>query len=342
MDEKELDLSQVNQIDMECAAPDDDDTFLVIKPSKVSTEETPMVGADDRNLVTKLGIFADFSDGDEDPNAPKIIADVVELPSLTVGAGKASSVEQEILNAQNGVMTPEQINRADLTGINIIDTECSVGEDDDVEPTKAEPGFHPISKQQLLDFGDEENETSFDKGLLEKKDREVEEKMDGSVDANYWKKMQDKYNKANKKSMGPVHGHWCADPEAEKDMFNHDNTPSGPVVPQAGRLGTAGGGQEGSMADAGLPSLGEDLTPSEATKKFKELIDFMDYKVVKNEEGNGYMLRDEIYHADNYPFKTLDELITVLQDHCDLDLYADEEMKDIINNHRDSIQLALL
>lgn len=166
-----------NEIDMECSVGLDDDDELVIK--NLSTDPTPDA-SEGRNLVSKLGIFADFSDDDMEMGKPIPTEEIVELPSLTVGAGKtASTVEQEILNAKNGVMTPEQISRADLTGINEIDMECSVGEDDDFIPSVS------LENSKKLDFGDEE-EFHFGKPSLEEDVQPIEEKKpDGTVDANY-------------------------------------------------------------------------------------------------------------------------------------------------------------
>lgn len=329
MNEKELDPSQINQIDMECNVDPDDDEFF-LRPAVHETSDDPkastITGADDRQLVTKLGIFADFSDDDlVFDGKPRQMEEIVDLPPLTVGTGKVSSMEQEILNAKNGVLTPEQINHADFTGINEIDTECSVGEDDD--------DFEfSLSTSKL-------EEPKLEEDLLEKKSKE--EKPDGSVSADYWKKMQSKYNKANKKSMGPVHGHWCADPKLEMDMFNHDNTPQAPVMPT---LGNTSGGQEGSMVDGGLMSLGEQLDSSEATEQFNQLLSLMGFEIRLDTPNQQYILHDKLVCIPDKTFKTKEELINLLDRHGELQTHiqVSPRIKDLMENHLSEIQLPTL
>ena len=74
MEEKELDLSKVNQIDMECNIDSDEDGFggFAAEPTTVSfphdNEEDPKpvdVANDDRELVRSTGIILDFG-GDDD------------------------------------------------------------------------------------------------------------------------------------------------------------------------------------------------------------------------------------------------------------------------------------
>lgn len=190
MDEKE---TKINEIDMECNVDPEDDGFgsIVVEVPAAS------VGDDGREINTKTGIFADFSDDIDLSNEP---VEVVVSKPLVVQS------EQDILNAKNGVLGDEALDRADLSGINEIDMECSVGEDDDITPS-SKVGTLTIAFDEAENTTEQlqENKESTST-LLEKKRAAAKEKLDGTVTANYWEKLAQKHRESQVKGALP-HGH---------------------------------------------------------------------------------------------------------------------------------------
>lgn len=292
MDEKELDLSQVNEIDMECEVdPEEDDGFggqvttSQEKPQYITKQflddyhdaynqaDSHGSANDGRDLVVKTGIIIDLSDDDEIEYRETPDVEVIDSNPLIV------QDEQEILNASNGLLGDENLTRSNLSGINEIDMECSVGEDDDDVSFGGSVG---IEKRQPLDLGDEDEEVTkllVDEAVVKQSIQERKNEIDqGVVERDYWKRLQDKHKKSNVKGSYNTHFHFAGNPELEMDDFNHDNTPKGPI-PNATNVHSVGAGDMlgGENIGGMTGGMGESVNPHK--KLFEEVLNIIGFKL---------------------------------------------------------------
>ena len=141
MEDKDLQIT--NEIDMEIdpSLLDDDDSFgsMPIKNSKPNTFGGQKInvdefGGEERPIKQVTGIKIDLSDDDNVPNfKPRKPLMDDDIPTINSTPIRCNS-EQDIMNAMNDMNTPRGRMMNDLdgfNGINEIDMECSVGEDDD-------------------------------------------------------------------------------------------------------------------------------------------------------------------------------------------------------------------
>ena len=267
----EIDLSKINEIDLECAAPDDDDdSFGNIVQAPTSTGEEP--SEDDRPLNLKTGVIISFDDDDVD--AKTITTKIVNLDEPVAPA---------ISNPATGLSTG---------GINPIDMECSIGEDDDDDVVLGISA--PSHSREVLDFGDDEPELIDEEVVAESRASAASQIDQGTVEDDYYDKLKKKHAKTNVKGAYNTHFHFAGDPAAEMAAFNHDMTPAGPV-PNAVTV----------MADAAGQSMGESANPS-YRKLFEELLDITGFELSTPETGK-CRLKDT-YSNDEVDFDTLTAL----------------------------------
>lgn len=285
----EKDLQNINLIDMDTDFVDDEDTIVVVDKPSADKEDI----SDDHNSVT--GIIIDLSDDDD--------VEVKTLKPLSVGANGFDHMEQDILNAKQGTLTPNQIDRADLNGINEIDMECSVGEDDDFDSPKAY--FSPD------DFKEYE-QTLVNEDILAEKHPKKDAFIDqGKVEADYYDKLKKKHAKTNVKGAG-YHIHLAGDPKAEMDMFNQENT--GNAIPNATNASAASAG-EGVTGSFGV-SFGENKEKSNYRRLFEELLLITGFDCDKDNDGT-YTLKDRCKVCPDIKCKDNDELFTALKPYVD-------------------------
>ena len=278
MEEKlneEIDLSHVNEIDMECNIdPDEEDGFGGFVSREPSTHvresnkqeftfdnfkpDLQAHGAanDDREIKRTIGVSMDFSDDYPEMNNFKdeSFTDKVEEKDQVVDLGEV----------------PLDM---DFSGVNEIDMECSVGEDDD---DFSFGGKVSIEERKVLDFDDPEedkllNEKALiDEEIVKKSITERKSEIDqGKVEKDYWKRLQKKHKKTNVKGAYNTHFHFSGNPEQEMDDFNHDMTPKGPI-PNATNVQVSG---EGDMLGGEcIGGMGESKETNNYRKLFEDLL----------------------------------------------------------------------
>lgn len=183
MEDKDLQIT--NEIDMEIdpSLLDDDDSFgsMPIKNSKPNTFAGQKIdvdefGGEDRPVKKFTGITIDLGDDDNVPNfKPRKPLMDDEIPTINSTPIRCNS-EQDIMDAMNDMNTPRGRMMNDLdgfNGINEIDMECSVGEDDD--------DFIPTPKRKSM-FDEDEPELVSEEIINEKRPARVSQ---GKVEDDY-------------------------------------------------------------------------------------------------------------------------------------------------------------
>ena len=203
MEDKELDLSNINQIDMEVNfIDDDDDSFGNIALNKSTENNNELEIIDDRPIKRVTGVSIDLSD---------------DVPTLTSKPIKCTS-EQDILDAVNDRNTPFGLsqNSSGIFGEDPDYMECSVGEDDDdFVPTKS------------FDYEDEEEPELVNEDIMnEKRPARVSQLK---IEDDYWEKIAKKHKATNVKGAHNLHTHYGGDPKLAMDMFNHDMEPQSKI-----------------------------------------------------------------------------------------------------------------
>ena len=308
MEDKELDLTNVNEIDMECNVDEDDDGFggfVKAKPktfvnNKISSTDSQInytpnkndpqpIGAanDDREISTKTGIVLDFGETEYDIN-PKDI----EIVSKPITAQ---------LNDENGININQPLHLEDFSGYNSIDMECSVGEDDDFGGFTEEKISH---SGDFLDFGDDddiERQLVSEEIVKESKKQADNQISQGNVEDDYYDKLKKKHAATNKKGAYNTHFHFSYDPKQEMDDFNHDNTPLGPI-PNASNVAEVGAG------DSNMTVAAQGMGMAEGYRKlFEDLLLITGFEL--NDCGNGeYKLKDMYNDKSEKVCKTINDV----------------------------------
>lgn len=215
MEDKELDLSKVNEIDMECNTLDDDDFggFGNTEITSNNTEVADPISAsdDDRDLQTHTGIILDFGDDTDLEINPKEL-ETVSKPITAQMSDKGIDVNMPVQSDM------------DFSGINEIDMECSIGEDDDFGPAIKHTGDFDDFEEDNLD-----RELVNEEIVAESKKKADAQINQGKVENDYYEKLKKKHAATNKKGAYNSHFHFSYDPKQEMDDFNHDMTTNTPV-----------------------------------------------------------------------------------------------------------------
>ena len=222
-DIKDLDLQNINSVDLEIdpSLLDDDDSFgNVVTDSKPNTFDGEEINCVDNRPVKKVtGIKIDLSDDDSEisfKSRKQIPLD--DIPTLTSKSINCTS-EQDIMDAVNDTNTERGMAshfNDDFNGINSIDMECSVGEDDDFVP-----------RASYVDEDDVSPELVSEEMIQEKKKKE--RVSQGKVESDYWERLAKKHKETNVKGAHNIHAHYGGDPKLAMDLLNHDLTPNGKI-----------------------------------------------------------------------------------------------------------------
>ena len=308
MEEKELDLSKVNEIDMECSVDDDDDGFGGFVQTEPKTERKsepvkfdipsepqmeigprPVEAANDgRDISTKTGIVLDFGETEYDVNPMDI--EIVSKPITAQLLDDGVNIDQPV--------HPE----TDFSGFNQIDMECSIGEDDDFgeEP---KPIKHSGS---FLDFSDDEDDEIerelVDEELVKESKKIADDQIDqGKVEDDYYDKLKKRHAATNKKGAYNVHFHFAGNPKVEMDDFNHDNTPQGPI-PNAITAPSVGTG------DSNMTVAAQGMGMAESYRKlFEDLLVITGFELGDCKDGK-CTFKDKYSNAPNRVCTTINDV----------------------------------
>lgn len=314
MDEKlkeELDLSHVNEIDMECEIdPEEDDGFgaFVSAPTKQEVKQRVIVDSfddekripmmtphgaanDDREINTTLGVTVDFG------------GDYPEMNDY-----RAESFTDKV-NQEDQIIDLGEVDiNQDFSGYNQIDMECSVGEDDDYD-TPTFKGNVSVEKRELLDFSDDEEEDKFfvNEEVVKQSVNERKSEIDqGIVEKDYWKRLQKKHAKTNVKGAYNTHFHFSGNPELEMDDFNHDMTPQG-AIPNATNANSSGQ----MLGGENIGGMGESLDKNQYRKLFEDLLNITGFELVNT--GNDKCVLKDLYsdkQKECYSINDVEEFLT--------------------------------
>lgn len=184
----EKDLENINIIDMECSAIDDDDSFGSIQSS----------ASDDRNLESKTGIILDFSDDDARPMRT-ITAEISPEGSLHIDRGITDYND-------------------DFHDYNEIDMETAYADDEyDIEDSYTTE--NPADKVFFTD-DDLDAKELVDSEMLDEAKKKKKPVTTGQVEADYWDKVTKKHNNSNKKGALYTGFRFVGNPEKEIEFFN--------------------------------------------------------------------------------------------------------------------------
>lgn len=285
-----------NEIDMECNVDPDDDGFgsgdFVSKEDKDT--DTTLIGTDGRDIQKHTGIILDFGDDEEVKIDP---TDIEVIDHGTISA----QADDDAIKVFNSKVDSEQINMPkEFTGFNEIDMECEVPDDYEEESK-------PISNSgAYLDFGDDEEQDAIDRQLVneqivEESKRAAQAQIDqGDVENDYYDKLKKRHAASNKKGAYNYHFHFSGNPEAEKDIFNHDMTPQGPIPNMA--TATAG-----AVGDTGMTIASQGMGMCESYNKLFEELLYITGCEGKPNEGK-YCLKDLYGNFGNRDCETIQDV----------------------------------
>ncbi len=309
MDEKELDLSKVNEIDMECEVDDDDDGFggfVKAEPKDHAKKEvisfadempqpkegpSPVGAANDgRELSTKTGIILDFGDSEVSFKPDDI--EVIDSPTIS------AEMTDEGIEFKAPVHEEDYFN-GNFKGYNQIDMECSVGEDDDFG------GPVESNRNKRFDFGDDDeeftNELVNEEIVKESKKRADDQISQGKVEDDYYDKLKKKDLATNVKGAYNTHFHFAGNPKLEMDDFNHDNTPTGPI-PNAVTAPSVGAG------DSNMTVAAQGMGMAEGYRKlFEDLLLITGFELGDCKDGK-CTFKDRYSNTDDRICTTIDEV----------------------------------
>ena len=317
MENKE-DLQITNDIDMEIdpSLLDDDDTFgsVVVRNSKPNTFDGEDIDTnEDRPIKSFTGVTIDLGDDDNIPNfKPRKPLMDDEIPTLHSQPINCHS-EQDIMDAVNDINTARGRMMNDFNGINEIDMECSVGEDDD-DFKPAKPFFGKV---------EEVNPELVSEEMIQEK-KKKEKVSQGKVESDYWERVAKRHKASNVKGAHNLHTHYGGDPKLAMDMFNHDAKPEGkiPTVTDAQPAATiAVDSAYTSDVSSGDMSGGEGVACGESKKKdnnrqlFENLLIITGFDLQPLE--TGFVLKDKCGMTDDIECKDEKDCINQLKPYID-------------------------
>lgn len=319
MEEKELDLSHVNEIDMECSVCDDDDDSFNLIGSDSNDESSEF---NDVRSPVKTGIILDFSDDSSKPKQKEKLK-VVSAEKLNTEALKDKNVE--LVNQQS----------EDFEHVNEIDMETFTCEDDDDDDFgyNAEEKSFKRKGDDFIDFSDNEDEDLDDKELVlenELTEKKKKKKLTpGQVEDDYWKNLSKKHAATNVKGAYNTSFHFAGNPKKEADIFNHMMGSDGgsttgiedtfgatdAIEVSSSSLGAEGISTSGeSGATAVGASGGEGCSESlntDYSKKLKDIFDVIGFEIIKNSDGS-FLAIDTCEEADNFTAESVESLVSQL------------------------------
>lgn len=214
---------------------------------------------------------------------PEIIKPSIPLNRSMKGFDSESERAPMRVITQDNIGNSEQ----DYSGLNQIDLECNVADDDDDFSSSL---ITPKTTLKL-DFGDEENDILFKDELKPKdinyiddddeeevsagelvlEDSSLEEakkkKTQGEVEADYWKDLSKKHSKTNVKGAYNTSFHFSGNPAKEAEMFNNGFASDGSSSPFSQGLNSASAGDVGAAASGGDGGgMGEAVITSKRTQ----------------------------------------------------------------------------
>ena len=309
-DLKDLEQKQYNEIDMDCDIDMDEDDFGGFGSTNITStsnsESIEAAGDDGRSLDTHTGIIINFGDSDDEIEFDPTELEVIDSKPLVV------QDEQDILNAENGLLGQENFDRNDFTGINEIDMECEVGEDDDLDDS-----YFTSPKGGYIDFDEDEeylnSKELVDEELINEKKKKASDMISqGKVEDDYYEKLKKKHASTNKKGAYNWSFHFAGNPKLEMDDFNHMMGSDGGNIPSVPNITTslAGGGDDSPTFSSSMgggeccaESLNEDM---DYGKLFNDLLTITGFELT-GDKGE-YILKDKFSDICSDPCKSTDDI----------------------------------
>lgn len=265
----EKDLMQVNEIDMECEAPDDAEFGGPVRIiSANATKDGVKIEKNFESFVEPD--YSHVNEIDMESDAP----DDEEFGAIAI---KPSISQEAHINGEDLFQDGPR-----KTG-DILD----FGDDED-EILKT------IKEAPIESDFEEEHELVGES--MKKQDDLISQ---GDVESDYLKKLQKRHAATNKKGAYNVHFHFAGNPELEKDMFNHDMGTDGC---KSNITGTAETSSEsaGEAAPAASASVGcSESLDAKYSNLGKDLLDILQVEVIKNSDGSFTLIDDLDEQNDN-------------------------------------------
>lgn len=312
----DLDVENINVIDMECSCCDDDDFGGPVKTITADVTPNNTLNIQKHNFNNNSNSEEDYSQYNQIDMECNIDEDELEETSF---GSKLKDVEQTV---------QYPVNQGDHQGPVKTGIILNFDDNDDIDIKS--------HKQNILDFGDEENDFMtkelVDEEILEEK-KKKKHVTSAQIEDDYWEKI----TKAHQKSIVPgargTFVHMSGNPELEKDMFNHDM--GSDSIMKVGKLNADGtpalssvGGGFGSAASVGANggdvsvgissgfAGGESIEKdNDYNKLCEDLLFITGFTVDKNEDGT-YTLKD-ILSDNNYNCSNNEEIFNQLKPYID-------------------------
>lgn len=275
-----IDLNSLNQIDMDCNFVDDDESLNI----KDNSNNDQTIGADDRNLQIKTGIMISFDDEDND---------VIDKRDPVINTQEQQKIVDDNID----------INK--ISDMNLIDMETNVIDDEYLDD-------NPLRNKASVNlFDDDINYIDSNKTLVDEKEIDVNEDVSGTIEDDYWKKIQKQHEKSNKKGSYNYNFHLAGNPELEKDMFNHI---MGSDFEANASSDETPGDITGTAAASGEASVSEKLeNTNNYTELFKSLLDLIGFEITKYDDL--YELKDKYNYLPTTNYKSLKDMFITLDNY---------------------------
>lgn len=277
----EIDLGNVNQIDMECSVADDDDDFIVrsSKPSGDGLDGDVL--NEGREIKSHTGIIINLSDDESQALARRHFQ-----------RGAPEIPQGETMNLDE----PTNFN-----GINEIDMECSIGEDDDF-------GF-PNGRNTEQSFV--EGTLTDDEIMNEERGKPSNPLNQGVVEDDYYERIKKRHAATNVRGAYNTHFHLSGCPERDMYEFNRGTHAVGPVPSMPTTLGNIDGGEaEGVSASAEGMAMGEELN-EEYKGLFNDILLITGFELKPLDKG-GCCLRDTLMDGEDIPCSSIEDVKSTL------------------------------
>lgn len=312
MNEKDINLENINQIDLNCNVDlDDDDSFGNISDANNNKESV------------KTGIIINLSDDD-----------FIEAPKKIISA---NIDDRGNLNIQKNFNTSND----DYSDPNAIDMECNCYEDEDDEfgtINFENSNSGKTNNKNILDFSDESEE--FQNELLSEEMLEEKKRINqGEVEKDYWEKIQKKHLKSDKKGAYNTHFHLTGNPELEKDLFNKEMTVNkdvmndikdtfGPSISSDNASSETASSETSAESSGGF---GESLNNNKKSD-LQKVVEKIGFDLIVNNDGS-YIIIDLVDDDNSIECANKKELLNEITPYidmcilCPLEIYADTDFK---------------
>lgn len=284
MDEK--DLENINQIDMECEAPDDDDDFG-------GPIRTISATADDRGINIERNFNSCLEPDYEHINEIDMECEAPDDTDDSFGSANFTpSIASEIHEKESDVWN----NGPKKTG-----TILDFGDDEDelLDKIKEAP-----ARLDAFDADEVEEEHEL---VGESMKKQADFISQGEVESDYLKKLQKKHAKSNKKGAYNLHFHLAGNPQKEVELFNHDMGSDFENQGSTNITGTAEGSGAASSGEASCACSEAVEGKSGYEKTANEILTILGYEAIKNSDGS-YTVIDDLNPDKDIICKDADEL----------------------------------